>query len=56
MTPMFRENPNLSMHLVRSLPDRTAKAAAWTVMVIVCVAAHVEFMRLISPFTALIGF
>jgi len=56
MTPMFHENPNLSMHRVRRLPDRTAKALAWTAMVVVCTAAHVEFMRLISPFTALIGF
>jgi hypothetical protein len=56
MTPTFRENPNFSMGLVRRVPDRTAKALAWTAMVVVCAAAHFEFMRLISPLTALMGF
>lgn len=56
MTPMFRENPNLSKAMVRILPDRTAKAVAWTLMVAVCAVAHFEFMRLISPLAASIGF
>ncbi len=56
MTSMFHENPNFSANLVRMLPDRTAKAVAWTVMVVVCAAAHFEFMRLISPLAASIGF
>lgn len=60
MTPMFRENPNLSATLartfVRMLPDRTAKAVAWTLMVAACAMAHFEFMHLISPLAASIGF
>jgi len=56
MTQMFRENPNLSMTLVRLVPDRTAKAVAWTLMVAACAMAHFEFMRLISPLAASIGF
>jgi hypothetical protein len=52
MIPMIHKNSNLSTTLVRVLPDRTAKAVAWTVMVVVCAAAHFEFMRLISPLTA----
>jgi hypothetical protein len=55
MTPVIRENPNLSMTLVRMVPDRTAKAVAWTVMIAVCAAAHLEFMRLISPLAAAIA-
>lgn len=56
MTRTFQENPNFSMTLVRALPDRTAKAIAWTAMVVLCAAAHFEFMRLISPFASTIGF
>ncbi len=55
MTPMFRKNPNISMTLVRFLPDRTAKAVAWTIMVAACAVAHFEFMRLISPLAASIA-
>lgn len=56
MTAIFPKNPNLSMELVRRLPDRTAKAIAWGTMVAVCAAAHFQFMCLISPWAATIGF
>lgn len=56
MTRMFHKNPNFSVTLVRIVPDRTAKAIIWTVMVVLCAAAHFEFMRLISPFASTIGF
>ncbi len=56
MTPMFSKNPNLSMVPARHVPDRATKALAWTAMVVVCAAAHFEFMRLISPLAASIGF
>jgi len=56
MNPTFRKNSNPSGTLAtmrgRMLPDRTAKAVAWTVMVAICAAAHLGFMHLISPLAA----
>jgi len=56
MNPIASKNPNPSMPLIQVLPDRTAKAVAWAVMIAVCAVAHFEFMRLISPVAASLGF
>ena len=56
MTPMLSESSNLGVELMRRLPDRATKSVAWTAMVVLCAAAHFEFMRLIAPLAADIGF
>ncbi len=51
-----RRKPDIAMAPMQVLSDRAAKAVAWPLMVILCAAAHFEFMRIISPLAVTIGF